>query len=106
MGVDGRVYPTGAGEKGKRKDTGQEFDMMGGWYPVQVKQQDKAGRQDIDAFETAMNREKKQKGIFVSFDYTSDAIREISRFFKDEHKIIVPLTVREILEEEIAMKLA
>ena len=42
----------------------------------------------------------------VSFDYTSDAPREIGRFFKDDHKVIVPLTVREILDEEIAMKLA
>lgn len=32
--------------------------------------------------------------------------REIDRFFREEHRIIVPLTVREILDEEIACKLA
>lgn len=39
-------------------------------------------------------------------DYSSDAMREIDRFFREEHRIIVPLTVREILDEEIARKLA
>jgi hypothetical protein len=32
-------------------------------------------------------------------------MREISRYFKEEHRVIVPLTVREILEEDIARKL-
>lgn len=31
--------------------------------------------------------------------------REIQRFFVEEHAIIVPLTVQEILEEQIGMKL-
>ncbi len=44
--------------------------------------------------------------FFVAFDYSDDALREIDRFFRDEHKIIIPLTVREILDEEIARKLA
>jgi hypothetical protein len=35
----------------------------------------------------------------------SPALREIDRFFREEHRIIVPLTVREILDEEIARKL-
>jgi hypothetical protein len=29
------------------------------WYPIQVKQKDKVGRPDIDAFETAMRRAKR-----------------------------------------------
>jgi hypothetical protein len=53
-----------------------------------------------------MRRAKCEKGFFVSFDYTSDALREIDRFFREEHRIIIPLTVREILDEEIARKLA
>ena len=76
------------------------------FYAVQVKQKDKAGRPDIDAFETALRRAKCEKGFFVSFDYSSDALREIDRFFREEHRIIIPLTVREILDEEIARKLA
>lgn len=71
---------------------------------MQVKQKDKVGRPDIDAFETAMRRAKSEKGFFVSFDYSGDALREIDRFFREEHKIIVVLTVREILEEEIAIR--
>ena len=51
-------------------------------------------------------RPKCEKAFFVNFDYSSDALREIDRFFREEHRIIVPLTVREILNEEIARKLA
>jgi hypothetical protein len=35
-----------------------------------------------------------------------DALGEIDRFFKKIGKVIVPLTVREILDEQIANKLA
>ena len=45
-------------------------------------------------------------GFFVSFDYTSDAMTEIGRFFKQTGKVIVPFTVAEILDEQIAQKLA
>ena len=75
-------------------------------YPVQAKQQDKVGRPAIDEFETAMNRAGRKKGFFVAFDYTSDALAEIQRFFTAEHKTIVALTVQEILDEQIARKLA
>ncbi len=74
-------------------------------YPIQVKQKDKAGRPDIDQFETAMRRAKCAKGFFVSFAFSDDALREIQRFFVEEHAVIVPLTVQEILEEQIGMKL-
>jgi hypothetical protein len=74
-------------------------------YPIRVKQKDKAGRPDIDAFETAMRRAKCEKGFFVSFDFSSDAIREIGRFFT-EHRTIISVTVRDILDEQIAHKLA
>ena len=79
---------------------------MDDWYPIQVKQKDKAGRPDIDAFEAAMTRNDRKKGFFVSFDFSSDALTEIQAFFKKSGRIIVALTVREILEEQIAMKLA
>ena len=36
----------------------------------------------------------------------NDAIREIGRFFTEEHRTIIPVTVREILDEQIAHKLA
>jgi hypothetical protein len=71
-----------------------------------VKQKDKVGRPDIDSFEAVMMRNDRTKGFFVGFDFSSDATREIGAFFKKSGKVIVPLTVREILDEEIARKLA
>jgi hypothetical protein len=53
-----------------------------------------------------MRRMKRNKGFFVSFDYSDDALAEVDRFFRDEHAVIVPLTVHEILDEHIARKLA
>jgi hypothetical protein len=37
-------------------------------------------------------REGCEKGFFVSFDYSSDALQEIESFFKRSHKVIVALT--------------
>jgi DNA modification methylase len=104
MGVDGRIYPVSSMPTNTGKTAG-ELDFMDAWYPIQVKQKDKAGRPDIDMFEAAMIREGRTKGFFVSFDFSSDALREIDSFFRREHRLIIPLTVREILEETIAQKL-
>jgi len=104
-GIDGRIFPVSALDNAPAAKSG-ELQLEEHFYAVQVKQKDKVGRPDIDAFETAMRRAKCDKGFFVSFDYSGDAMREIDRFFREEHKIIVPLTVREILDEEIARKLA
>jgi predicted helicase len=79
---------------------------MDDWYPIQVKQRDKIGRPDIDNFEAAMMRTRRKKGFVVGFDFSSDALREIDQFFRREHIVIVPLTVREILDETIAQRLA
>jgi DNA modification methylase len=105
MGIDGRIYPVSSMPTRSGKSAG-ELDFMDAWYPIQVKQKDKVGRPDIDQFETAMLREKRTKGFFVSFEFSSDALREIDAFFRREHCIIVPLTVQEILEESLARKLA
>jgi DNA modification methylase len=105
MGIDGRIYPVGSEPNAAGKEAGQ-LDFMDDWYPIQVKQMDKTGRPDIDNFEAAMMRTKRKKGFFVSFDFSSDAMTEIDRFFRREHIVIVPLTVREILDETIAQRLA
>jgi len=76
MGIDGRIYPVSAAPDKKGKATGH-LEFMDTWYPVQVKQKDKAGRPDIDAFEAMMHRADRAKGFFVSFDYSSDAMGEI-----------------------------
>ena len=101
MGIDGRIFPVSSTPE-KRADA---FDFMDHWYPIQVKQKDKAGRPDIDSFEAMMTRENRTKGFFVSFDYTSDAHAEISSFFRKSGRVIVPFTVREILDDQIAQKL-
>jgi len=102
MGIDGRIYPVSATPKKKAG----ELDFMDIWYPIQVKQKDKVGRPDIDSFEAVMMREDRTKGFFVSFDYSSDSINEIQAFFKKTGKSIIALTVKDILEEQIAHKLA
>ena len=104
MGIDGRIYPVSAMPRKSGKQAG-ELDFMDIWYPIQVKQKTKAGRPDIDAFEAAMIREGRTKGFFVSFDFSQDALLEISSFFRREGRVIVPLTVREILDETLAQKL-
>lgn len=102
-GIDGQIFPVGA-EPAAFKEG--ELQLTERWYPIQVKQKDKVGRPDIDAFQTAMRRSRRDRGFFVAFGYTDDALREIDRFFKADHAVIIPLTVNEILDEQIARKLA
>jgi len=126
QGIDGRIYPVAAmptvrsaafrpsqnglkpalqTQDGLKPALQTDLGFMDIWYPIQVKQKDKVGRPDIDAFEAVMIREERTKGFFVAFDYSQDALDEISRFFKQTGKAIVALTVKEILDEQIAMKL-
>ncbi len=103
MGIDGRVYPASIE---KRKQAGRDlFGESDRWYPVQVKQKDKATRPDIDSFETAMQRQGRDKGFFISFGYTSDAEKEIARAMREVGLEIIPVTVKEILDEEVLLKL-
>ena len=46
------------------------------------------------------------KAFFVAFDYSSDALTEIDAFFRRSGKSIIALTVKDILDEQIAGKLA
>jgi DNA modification methylase len=104
MGVDGRIYPVSALES-RRKAGADELALEERWYPIQVKQKDKVGRPDIDAFQAMMMREGCEKGFFVSFAYSQDAMTEIGNFFKRTGKAIVALTVREIIDEQVAHRL-
>ena len=103
LGIDGRIYPVSAMPERRGKETG-ELEFMDTWYPIQVKQTDKVGRPDIDAFETAMQRKERKVGYFVGFAFTGDALFEIDRFRRTTGCEIKPLTVREILDEEMARK--
>jgi hypothetical protein len=102
---DSRIFPDSLQRRPSKQLAG-ELGLKERWYPIQVKQKDKVGRLDIDSFEAMMMREDCEKGFFVSFDYSSDVLREIESFFKRNHKVIVALTVQEILDEQIAKKLA
>ena len=101
MGIDGRIYPVDAMPAARSRET-PEMEFMDVWYPVQVKQRDKVGRPEIDAFEAVMMREDRKLGYFVGFDFSGDALFEIDRFRRKEGREIKPLTVREILDEEVA----
>ena len=83
-----------------------EFDFTDVWYPIQVKQRDKTGSPDIRDFEGAMTTHDRTKGFSISFDYSDDALKEIDHFFRTTGKVVIPLTVREILDEHLARKLA
>ena len=107
MGIDGRLYPVGtkpseAATKGQKGQTDHMF--ADDWFPIQVKQIDKVGRPDIDQFAHAMQREHRQRGFFVSFAFSRDAVQECNRIYK-EGRIIKLLTVQEILDEEHVQKM-
>ena len=104
-GIDGRIYPVSA-MPARRGASAGEFGFTDEWYPIQVKQKDKTGSPEIQNFEGVMTTNERKKGFFVSFDYSADALREIDLFFRKTGKIIVALTVQEILEERLAKKLA
>jgi hypothetical protein len=75
---------------------------------VQVKQTDRVGRPDIDAFEAVMEREGahgRRRGFFVAFGYSRDAEQECAAFHKRTGRIIKLLTVQEILDEEHVQKM-
>jgi DNA modification methylase len=98
FGIDGKLYPVDL-EKKKKAGT----DLFGDsdiYYPIQVKQKDKAGRPDIDSFETAIRRDGRRKGYFISFDFSSDAIKEIQRLDKNGEIEIVPIKVKDLLRRE------
>ncbi len=104
MGIDGKLYPVSAIPEKSGKAAG-ELDFMDVWYPMQVKQKDKAGRPDIDMFEAVMTRENRKKGYFVSFGYTGDAEREALAFLRREGRRMVLITVQEILDGTYVEKL-
>jgi len=53
-----------------------------------------------------MTREDRTQGFFVSFDYSQDALSEIQAFMKKTGRMIRPITVKDILDEQVARKLA
>ena len=101
MGIDGRIFPVGT----KPADRSENNMFAGDWFPVQVKQTERVGRPDIDAFEAVMTREDRQRGFFVAFGFTSDAESECAAFHKKTGRIIKLISVQEILDEQHVAKM-
>lgn len=100
MGIDGRIYPIRAD-----KVKSSEMDLFGptdDWLPIQVKQVDTVNRDEVDRFFGAMKRQRRDKGFFISFAFSSGALKEMKRLHDDPDGLeIIPLTVDEILAEEV-----
>lgn len=99
MGIDGRIFPVGT------KPSDENSMFAGDLFPIQVKQSDRVGRPDIDAFEAVMERKDRQHGFCVAFGFMADVHRECAAFNKRSGRIIKMLTVQEILDEEHTQKM-
>lgn len=64
--------------------------------PIQVKQQDKVGRETVDLFETAIRRDGKDRGYIVAFSFGRGAYQEVARV-KSEGLNIALVTVATLL---------
>lgn len=89
-----------AGRVSEKKSSDLGIDgyiPLEGNCPIQVKQSDKISRPDIDKFETAIKRLKKNKGYFVAFSFTKGAIEEIARCKNQDQLEIVYLTLDDLV---------
>jgi DNA modification methylase len=103
-GIDGKLYPI----EDIKREKGKGIDLFGDidrYIPVQVKRTDQVGSPDIEKFETAMKRDKRDKGIFVGFSFSRDAEAEIRRAERDEGLEIEPITVIQIIEQQLDKQL-
>jgi DNA modification methylase len=99
-GIDGKLYPV----EGIKKEKAEGLDLFGDidrYIPIQTKRTDQVGRPDIENFEVAMKRDKRSKGIFVGFDFSRDAEAEIRRAEREEGLEIEPITVAQIVEQQL-----
>jgi len=102
-GIDGKVYPVEL-EKGKAEGM-DLFGEIDRYIPVQVKRTDQVGRPDIENFEVAMKRDKRDKGIFIGFSFSRDAEKEVRRIEREEGVVIELVTVNEIVEKQLDKEL-
>lgn len=103
-GIDGKLYPI----EDIKKEKTEGIDLFGDidrYIPIQVKRTDQVGRPDIENFEVAMKRDKRNKGIFVGFDFSRDAEKEIRRTQREEGLEIEAITVNDIVERQLDKEL-
>lgn len=89
-----------SGTHSMRKTGDMGIDGRSFFYhrPIQVKQSDHVGRNVVDNFETAVERDGNDKGYIVAFSFTRGAYEEAARA-KTVRKITIQLvTVAELLE--------
>jgi DNA modification methylase len=105
MGIDGKLYPIEDIKKEKKinKHLGDKdlFGEIDRYIPIQVKRTDQVGRPDIENFEVAMKRDKRDRGIVIGFDFSRDALKEIRRAEREEGLLIEPKTVSQIVEDQL-----
>ncbi len=99
-GIDGKLYPIEDIKKEKKEGINL-FGDIDRYLPIQVKRTDQVGRPDIENFEVAMKRDKREKGIFIGFDFSRDALQEIRRAEREEGLLIEPKTVSQIVEDQL-----
>jgi DNA modification methylase len=76
-------------------------------YPIQVKQSENIGRNVVDNFETALQRDKKDRGYIIALSFGKGAYEEVARVKKDG-LFIELLTVDKLLgfsEEKVSDKM-
>jgi DNA modification methylase len=100
MGIDGKLYPIEDIKK-EKKDDKDLFGIIDNYLPIQVKRTDQIGRPDVENFEIAMKRDKRDKGIMIGFDFSKDALKEIRRAEREEGLLIEPKTVDQIVEDQL-----
>lgn len=67
--------------------------------PIQVKQSEHIGRNVVDNFETALERNKKNKGIIVGFSFTRGAHEEVARAKQEKKMDIILRTVSDVVQK-------
>jgi hypothetical protein len=103
MGIDGKLYPI-EGIKKEKKEGANLFGDIDTYIPIQTKRTE-VGRPDIDNFEVAIKRDRRNKGIFVGFSFSRDAEKEVRRVEREEGLEIELITVNEIVERQMDKQL-
>ncbi len=68
--------------------------------PIQVKQSEHVGRNVVDNFETAVERDGRQKGYIVAFSFTRNAHEEVARVKESKGVEIELVRVADLLAEK------
>ena len=92
-----RVLGTHSPHK-KGRDGGIDGYSFMEQLPIQVRQRDRVGRIEIDAFQTAVARTRKHKGYYVAYSYTRDAYAEVARAKRERGPEIALVTVADLVE--------